>query len=216
MPVTARAATVAAVLVLGTALAACSGGSGAERATTTPAAAPVTTPATTPERPATTTTRATTTTTTTARTTTIATTTTAPPGPVRPAWLGTRALAVTDAGFGEVGPTPPELIDRRFPPPADQAAPADPAFTTTVEPPTDAVIARSTWGPDCPVDRSDLRHLRLSYWGFDDRPHVGELLVHADVADDVAGVFSALYAGALPDRGDAHRHDGRPRRAAHR
>ena len=125
-------------------------------------------------------------------------------------------LAVTDTGFGEVAPTPPELTDRRLPPPADQAAPADPAFTTTVEPPTDAVIARSTWGPDCPVDRSELRHLRLSYWGFDDRPHVGELLVHADVADDVAGVFSALYAARFPIEEMRIVTTGRPRRAADR
>ena len=46
----------------------------------------------------------------------------------------------------------------------------------------------------CPVPLADLRHLVITHVGFDGRPRRGELVVHADVAADVADVFAALYA----------------------
>jgi hypothetical protein len=55
------------------------------------------------------------------------------------------------------------------------------------------VARRSTWDPACPVALGDLRYLNVSFWGFDDRPHTGELLVHAEVADDVVAVFRRLH-----------------------
>ena len=47
------------------------------------------------------------------------TTTTAAPelGTVPPDWLGTRLLEVRPDGLGVPGPTPPELVNRRFPSP---------------------------------------------------------------------------------------------------
>ncbi|MGH9246635.1 MAG: M15 family metallopeptidase [Acidimicrobiales bacterium] len=120
------------------------------------------------------------------------------PGLTRPAWLGTRPLPVRSDGFGEVLPTPPELVDRRiptvdvFPPPADGIF----AFTTNAVP--NDVAARSTWHADCPVTLEQLRYVTVSFWGFDDRPHTGELLVNAEVADDVAGVFRGLYDARFP------------------
>ena len=36
-------------------------------------------------------------------------------GLARPAWLGTRVLPLRPDGFGEVTPTPAELVDRRLP-----------------------------------------------------------------------------------------------------
>ena len=60
------------------------------------------------------------------------------------------------------------------------------------------VIARSTWRPRCPVEPAELTWLRLAFWGFDDRRHTGELLVHADVARDLVSVFRRLYAARFP------------------
>jgi hypothetical protein len=169
------------------------------------------TPGPQPTSPVTATTSVPTTTTTTGpATTTVATTTTEPAtttvttaapattGPLRPTWLGTRPLPVTATGFGAVTPTPPELVDRRLPPPPEHAAPAAPGFAATVEAPSDDVLARSTWAPGCPVDRSELRLIRMTYRGFDGLPHLGEMLVHADVAADLVQVFSALYDAGFP------------------
>jgi hypothetical protein len=57
-----------------------------------------------------------------------------------------------------------------------------------------------TWHAGCPVDPSQLRLLGLSYWGFDNRPHVGTMVVNDSVAAAVIRVFSALYTAHFPLR----------------
>ena len=78
------------------------------------------------------------------------------------------------------------------------------------------VIDRSTWQRGCPVGVDDLAWIRLTFWGFDDQRHTGELLANASAADDLVSVFRTLYRGAVPDRADADQHQGRPGRPAHR
>lgn len=39
----------------------------------------------------------------------------------------------------------------------------------------------------------DLRYLRLLYVGFDEQTHVGELVVHASIADTILEIFQTLY-----------------------
>ncbi|GAB3254391.1 M15 family metallopeptidase [Nocardioides dilutus] len=115
-----------------------------------------------------------------------------------PAWLGTRVLPLRPDGFGEVQPTPPELRDRRFTLP-DQLEPLPgEGFASLVEPVPPEVLARSTWQPDCPVTAEELSWVRLTFWGFDDTRHTGELLVNASVADDVVSVFRQLYDARYP------------------
>ena len=139
------------------------------------------------------------------------------PGTVPPDWLGTRPLPTTSSGFGEIRPTPPQLRDRRFTLPDQLPELPGTGFTARVTSPAPtAVIARSTWDPGCPVKATDLAWIRLTFWGFDDARHTGELLVNAAVAHDLVEVFGALYARPLPDRGDADHHEGRAERAADR
>ncbi|GFI10446.1 hypothetical protein IMSAGC007_02915 [Lachnospiraceae bacterium] len=40
---------------------------------------------------------------------------------------------------------------------------------------------------------ADLRYLRLLYVGFDEQTHVGELIVHASIADTILEIFQTLY-----------------------
>ncbi|WP_436795553.1 M15 family metallopeptidase [Actinospongicola halichondriae] len=116
----------------------------------------------------------------------------------RPAWLGRRALPLRPDGLGEIQPTPPELVDRRFatidllPPPVD-----DDFSSSVTEPPAD-VIARSTWTDACPVAVADLRYLTVSFWGFDGLAHTGELLVHRDAVDVMVSGFEALFRRRFP------------------
>jgi hypothetical protein len=57
-----------------------------------------------------------------------------------------------------------------------------------------------SYRPGCPVEPVDLRMLYITYWGFDAAPHLGAIVVHASVADDVITVFSKLYDARFPIR----------------
>jgi hypothetical protein len=58
----------------------------------------------------------------------------------------------------------------------------------------------ASWRPGCPVGPDELRKLQLSYWGFDDQPHTGTLVVHAGEADAIVDVFRRLYDHRFPIR----------------
>jgi hypothetical protein len=130
-------------------------------------------------------------------TTTPATTTTTDPF-ARPAWLGTRLLPLRPDEFGEVQPTPPELQNRRFTTLDLLPPPAGGAFASTIGPVPPEVAARSSWTEECPVALADLAYLTVSHYGFDERLHTGEMIVHASVAEDVVGVFERLHAARFP------------------
>ncbi len=89
--------------------------------------------------------------------------------------------------------TPPELVDRNFvtvdllPPPSGRD------FEATIEPLAGEPLERSTWDPSCPVTIDGLRYVTMSFWGFDGRPHTGEMIVNRAVADDLVSVFKTLY-----------------------
>lgn len=132
------------------------------------------------------------------RATSAPSTTEPPPGTVAPTWLGNRPLPRTANGLGEIRPTPPELQDRSFTLPDHvEPLPGD-GFASSVTTVPDDVLARSSWSDECPVEAEDLRWVRLAFWGFDDRRHTGELLVHADAAEAMVRVFGQLYASRFP------------------
>jgi hypothetical protein len=56
-----------------------------------------------------------------------------------------------------------------------------------------AEIRATTWHPGCPVPPEDLRQVTLSYWTFERKPANGMLIVHKDVAAEVAQIFRDLY-----------------------
>jgi hypothetical protein len=55
-----------------------------------------------------------------------------------------------------------------------------------------------SWKPECPVPLEDLRYLTLTHWGFDDEVHLGHLVVHKDIADDIVDIFAELFAHKFP------------------
>lgn len=116
----------------------------------------------------------------------------------KPAWVvGATPLPLRPDGFGKVLPTPPVLVNRSLPT-ADRLPPPTRGYTATVSTIPDDVLRRSTWRPDCPVGRDDLRYLTMSFWGFDGRAHTGEMIVNASVARNVTKVFETLYANRFP------------------
>ena len=66
--------------------------------------------------------------------------------------------------------------------------------------PVSAAEIRFSYRAGCPVPPSQLRTVRLSYWGFDGRPHLGRLVVNRGVTGDVVTVFRRLYAARFPIR----------------
>lgn len=70
-------------------------------------------------------------------------------------------------------------------------------FTSVVLPVTPEIVPYS-WHAGCPVALEDLRLVTVSYWGFDSRTHTGELVVHADHAEPIAGVMETLYTARFP------------------
>jgi hypothetical protein len=149
-------------------------------------------PTTTTAAPATTTTAAN------VATTLPASTTTTIDPHSRPDWLGSRVLPLRPDGFGEVLPTPPELVDRAFSTPDLLEPPADGDFEGVVQPVPADVVARSTWNQECPVGLEELAYVTVSHWGFDGEVHTGELIVNAAHADSLVQVFSRLFDVRFP------------------
>jgi hypothetical protein len=116
----------------------------------------------------------------------------------RPDWLGTRLLPLRADEFGEVQPTPAELVDRRLETPDVLPPPAGDVFESTLGPIPSEVLARSSWREDCPVGLDDLVYLTMSHFGFDGEFHTGEMIVNVSVGEDIVGVFRALHEARFP------------------
>jgi hypothetical protein len=76
---------------------------------------------------------------------------------------------------------------------------AAPPFVARVERVTAADLPHS-WRPGCPVPPAELRRIRLAYWGFDGRRHLGVLVVRDRATRDVTAVFRVLYRARFPIR----------------
>jgi len=77
----------------------------------------------------------------------------------------------------------------------------DDAFTCAIQPIPDDVLDKMvgrSWKQGCPVDRSDLSYLELSYWGFDDQAHTGTIVIHKDLAVELVEIFKELYEARFP------------------
>jgi hypothetical protein len=125
------------------------------------------------------------------------TTTTADPF-APPSWLGRRPLPLRPDGFGEIQPTPAELVDRRIQMPDTLPPPDGEEYQATIDPVPAAVVERSTWNPSCPVTLDELRYLTVTFWGFDGDHHRGELIVNATAADALVEVFRRLHEVRFP------------------
>ena len=59
-------------------------------------------------------------------------------------------------------------------------------------------INGKSYGKDCTVPYEDLRYVKVIYWGFDNMPHEGELIVNKAIAEDIADIFKELYEHKYP------------------
>ncbi|MER7211946.1 M15 family metallopeptidase [Streptosporangium sp. NPDC000239] len=85
-------------------------------------------------------------------------------------------------------------------PPAPGSTPsrtAPPKFSATVSKVTREQVKHS-WRPGCPVPLDGLRMITMTYWGFDDKPHTGKLVVNKDATEAITKVFGRLYDWRWP------------------
>ncbi|MBJ6800757.1 M15 family metallopeptidase [Geomonas propionica] len=57
---------------------------------------------------------------------------------------------------------------------------------------------KKSWRPECPVPLDQLAYLVTSYWGFDGKPHYGELVVHQALAPFFTDSLHHAYNGRFP------------------
>ena len=76
---------------------------------------------------------------------------------------------------------------------------APPPFAASVSRVVAGDLGRS-WRPGCPVAPSELRRVRVAYWGFDGDRRLGIVVVHRDAAAAVVTVFRRLYRSRFPIR----------------
>lgn len=116
---------------------------------------------------------------------------------------GPGVTTTTDSGPAVV--VAPRLAPTTSVPPAATPAPTPtaPVFEAAIGPITPELAARMTptsWRPGCPVPLEDLRYVTVSHVTFDGTVATGELVVHADLADGVVGVFRTLFDAGYPIR----------------
>jgi D-alanyl-D-alanine carboxypeptidase len=82
--------------------------------------------------------------------------------------------------------------------------PPEPRFAASIDPLAPPVRAHlrseGFWRSGCPVPMSDLRLLSVTYWGFDDRAHNGQVIVNESAARPLAKVFGRLFELRFPIR----------------
>ncbi len=103
-------------------------------------------------------------------------------------------------GYGEIRPTPPSLRNRRYPTADLLPPPPGGRFVGRVSAITPSIRARmgTSYSPGCPVALSDLRYVTVSFHGFDDAAHTGELVLAESAADDLVRVFRRLFRAGYP------------------
>lgn len=59
-------------------------------------------------------------------------------------------------------------------------------------------IVGVSWKENAPVKLEDLSYITVTYWGFDGKEHIGEMIVHEKLAHEVTDIFKELYEGKFP------------------
>lgn len=60
------------------------------------------------------------------------------------------------------------------------------------------LMIEKSWHKGCPLTLNQLAYLTLSYWGFDNKPHEGELIVYKEIAQNTVDTFRELFQIKFP------------------
>lgn len=81
--------------------------------------------------------------------------------------------------------------------PSTSSSAVVPSFESGVSEVTAETLFAS-WHPGCPVSPQELRLVTVSHWGFNGEVLSGELVVAAELADDVVDIFEDLFEARYP------------------
>lgn len=56
----------------------------------------------------------------------------------------------------------------------------------------------NSWHEGCPIGLDDLAYLKVSYWGFDNKSHMGEIIIHKSLASETLTIFKELFQIKYP------------------
>ena len=59
-------------------------------------------------------------------------------------------------------------------------------------------IRKHSWREGCPVELDDLAYMRIAHWGYDNKVHMGEMIVHQAYAPGLKKVFRELFKKKFP------------------
>jgi len=59
-------------------------------------------------------------------------------------------------------------------------------------------IVGVSWRENSPVKLEELSYINVTYWGFDDKEHIGEMIVNKELAQEVIEIFKELYEAKYP------------------
>jgi hypothetical protein len=122
-------------------------------------------------------------------------------------------LAAAGVGLASSGPAgsaavqPPSAANSGVTPPTPtaplpSASPPEPTADARVVAIGDEqwkrIVETRTWRPGCPAGRAQLRRLEVNHWDFQGKVRRGVLVVNADVAIDLAGMFTELFDSGFP------------------
>lgn len=106
----------------------------------------------------------------------------------------------TSSAAAPASPVPP--VTETTPPAATEPSATDPAPADAPGDPRIAAVSaeqlHASWRPGCPVGPDGLRAITITHLGFDGASHTGTMVVRADWAADLLGVFDQLYASGYP------------------
>ena len=60
------------------------------------------------------------------------------------------------------------------------------------------MLKGNSWKQGCPVALEDLRYLRMKHIDFNGKEKTGEMIVHAEVSEEVIKIFETLYDAGYP------------------
>ena len=60
------------------------------------------------------------------------------------------------------------------------------------------IIKGVSWKQNNTVKIDDLCYVKVTYWGFDEKTHIGELIVNKEIGKEVTEIFKELYAAKFP------------------
>lgn len=60
------------------------------------------------------------------------------------------------------------------------------------------IITGSSYKDNDEIKIEDLVDVQVTHWGFDDKEHVGQIILNKEVADDIIEIFKELYDAKFP------------------